>query len=106
MAGAFFETFFISEILKSYYNTGTLNPPLYYYRDKDSKVIDLLIEQNGTLYPVEIKKTTTPRKDFLKHFKVLDNIKGMKKGTGGIVCLYDDLVKIDQNNWVIPMNDL
>ena len=106
MAGAFFETFVISEILKSYYNTGTLNPPLYYYRDKDGREIDLLIEQNGTLYPTEIKKTATPRKEFLKHFKVLDNMKSIKKGTGGIICLYDDLINIDKNNWVIPVNYL
>jgi predicted AAA+ superfamily ATPase len=106
MAGAFFETFVFSEILKSHYNTGTLNPPLYYYRDKDGREIDLLIEQNGILHPIEIKKSASPRKEFLKHFKVLDNIKGIKKGTGGIVCLYDDLVKIDQNNWVIPVNVL
>src|SRR6056297_158312 len=106
MSGAFFETFIIAEILKSHYNAGTITPPLYYYRDKDGRKIDLLIEQNGILHPIEIKKSSTPRKEFLKHFKVLENMKGIEKGRGGIICLYDDLVKIDQNNWVIPVNYL
>jgi hypothetical protein len=59
MAGAFFETFIITEILKSYYNAGT-EPALFYYRDKDQKEVDLLIMKNGCLYPLEIKKTAMP----------------------------------------------
>ena len=55
MAGAFFESFVISEIIKSYYNSGVVEPPLYFYRDKDMNEIDLLIEENGTLYPLERK---------------------------------------------------
>ncbi|HBK52498.1 MAG TPA: ATPase, partial [Syntrophomonas wolfei] len=70
MAGAFFETFVVSEILKSYYNTGILEPALYYYRDKDAKEIDILIEQNGMIYPVEIKKTANPGKEHIEHFSV------------------------------------
>lgn len=106
MSGAFFETFIIAEILKSYYNSGANTPPLYYYRDKEGREIDLLIEKNAVLYPIEIKKSASPRKEFLKHFKVLDNIYGMEKGTGGIICLYDNLVKLDEKNWVIPVNYL
>ncbi len=62
MAGAFFETFVFTEILKSYYNSGIISPPLYYYRDKDKKEVDILIDQDNTLYPIEIKKSTTPNK--------------------------------------------
>ncbi len=106
MSGAFFDTCSIAEILKSYYNSGANTPPLYYYRDKEGREIDLLIEKNAVLYPIEIKKSASPRKEFLKHFKVLDNIYGMEKGTGGIICLYDNLVKLDEKNWVIPVNYL
>lgn len=60
-AGAFFETFVIAEVLKSFYNAGIIDPPLYYYRDRDGREIDLLIEQNGLLHPVEIKTTSNPK---------------------------------------------
>ncbi|MCK5811779.1 MAG: ATP-binding protein [Clostridiales bacterium] len=106
MAGAFFESFVISEILKSYYNIGILRPPLYYYRDKDMKEIDLLIERDNTLYPIEIKKTSTPRKEHIKNFSVLNKLHNKTIGTGGLICLYDDLLDIDQNNIVIPVNYL
>lgn len=66
MSGAFFETFVVSEILKSYYNAGILEPSLYYYRDKDAKEIDIIIEQNGMLYPVEIKKLLIREKSISK----------------------------------------
>ena len=57
MAGEFFESFVISEIIKGYYNKGVLDPPFYFYRDKDKKEIDVLIEENSTLYPLEVKNT-------------------------------------------------
>jgi predicted AAA+ superfamily ATPase len=47
MAGAFFESFVVSEIIKSYYNKGILEPPIYFYRDKDMNEIDLIIEDAG-----------------------------------------------------------
>lgn len=103
MAGAFFETFVIAEILKSYYNAGVLDPALYYYRDKDQKEIDIIIEQNGALYPIEIKKTSNPGKEHIESFSVLNNIKGVKVETGGVVCMYDRYVKIDENNAAIPI---
>lgn len=103
MAGAFFETFVIAEILKSYYNTGVLDPALYYYRDKDAKEIDILIEQNGMLYPVEVKKTANPDKAQIESFSVLQKIKGMSAGTGGIICMYDKSTHIDDKNVTIPV---
>ncbi|MDR1388435.1 MAG: DUF4143 domain-containing protein [Treponema sp.] len=57
----------MAEILKSFYNTG-IRPAVYYYRDKDQKEVDLLIVQNGRMYPLEIKKTASPGKDDLKNF--------------------------------------
>lgn len=62
MAGEMFESFVFSEILKSYWHRAK-RPAIYIYRDKDQKEIDLLIEENGKLYPIEIKKTATPLYD-------------------------------------------
>lgn len=103
MAGAFFETFVVAEVLKSYYNGGVLDPSLYYYRDKDGKEIDMIIEQNGALYPVEIKKTSNPGKEHIENFSVLEKIKGITVGTGGIICMYDKSVRINDKNITIPV---
>lgn len=103
MAGAFFETFVVAEVLKSYYNGGVLDPSLYYYRDKDGKEIDMIIEQNGALYPVEIKKTSNPGKEHIENFSVLEKIKGVTVGTGGIICMYDKSVRINDKNITIPV---
>ena len=106
MAGAFFESFVIAEIIKSYYNKGVVEPPLYFYRDKDMNEIDLLIEDGGTLYPLEIKKHADPKKRDLDAFSALDNIPGMKRGAGGVICLYDKLVTLRENDKVIPVSYL
>ena len=71
MSGAFFESYVFSEIYKSYLNAGK-EPPIFYYRDKDQKEIDLLIYQNGMLSPIEIKKAASPGKTAIKNFRVLD----------------------------------
>ena len=104
MAGAFFETFVVAEVLKSYYNAGVLDPSLYYYRDKDAKEVDMLIEQNGMLYPVEIKKTSNPGKEHIDHFSVLEKIKGLTIGKGGVICMYDRSVRINDKNVTIPVS--
>jgi predicted AAA+ superfamily ATPase len=70
MSGAFFETFVVSEIMKSYLNEGR-RPPVFYYRDSDQKEIDLIIEENGKLQPIEIKKSANPKKNAGRHFSVL-----------------------------------
>ena len=99
-AGAFFETWAVSEIIKSYYNAGK-RPPIYYYRDTDNKEIDLIIDQNNTLYPIEIKKSSNPKGDAIKNFKVLEQT-GKKIGTGNVICLCDQLYPIDRNNYLVP----
>ena len=100
MSGKIFETYVVSEILKSYHNAGK-QPPVYYYRDTDGKEIDLILEYNGTVYPIEIKKTGNPGKDVIKNFDVLKN-SGMLVGEGAVVCLYDNVLPLDKNNWIIP----
>jgi len=103
MAGAFFETFVISEIIKSYGNNGILEFPVYFYRDRDGNEIDLLIAENGTLYPIEIKKHADPDKSDISGFSVIDKIPGVKRGQGGVVCLYDSLVTLAGKDKVIPV---
>lgn len=100
MSGAFFETWVVSEIVKSYYNAGK-RPPIYYYRDKDNREIDLIIHENNILYPVEIKKSGNPGKDAIKHFSVLQNT-GLEVGEGSVICLTSDFLPIDKQNWYVP----
>lgn len=106
MAGAFFESFVISEIIKSYYNRGILELPLYFYRDKDMNEIDLLIEDSGTLYPIEIKKHADPQKKDTNAFTLLDKIPGIHRGSGGVVCLYDHLITLKGADKIIPVKYL
>jgi len=103
MAGAFFETFVISEIIKSYGNMGILDLPLYFYRDRDGNEIDLLIEDGGVLYPIEIKKHADPQKSDVARFRLLDKIPNIKRGPGGVVCLYDNLATLQDNDRAIPI---
>lgn len=101
MSGAILENFVVSEIVKSYQNAG-LEPFIYYYRDKDNKEIDIVLERNGTLYPLEIKKTMMPDKRWTNVFGVLDKT-SLKRGTGGILCLSDKFTAFDRDNLIIPV---
>lgn len=105
MAGAFFETFVIAEIIKSYLNKGR-DIPLYFYRDKDMNEIDLLILQDGTLYPIEIKKHADPNKNDISIFRILDKIPSIKRGQGGVICMYDNLITLKGEDKVIPIKYL
>ena len=100
-SGAILENFVISEVAKGYYNSGEM-PFLHYYRDKDNKEIDLLWEANGTLYPIEIKRTSNPDIRLTKTFRLLEN-SGKAVGNGGIICLNDDFLPLDSNNFIIPI---
>jgi predicted AAA+ superfamily ATPase len=104
MSGAFFETFVISEIIKSYYNRGITDLPLYFYSDKDQKEIDLLIEEGDTLYPLEIKKHADPSAGDLTNFAVLDRMQGIKRGSGGVICTYDRLLTLKGEDKAIPVS--
>jgi hypothetical protein len=106
LSGAFFESFVISEIIKSYYNSGILEAPLYFYRDKEMNEIDLLIEDNGILYPLEIKKHADPSKKDIAAFRFIDSIPSVQRGPGGVICLYDRLITLKDNDKVIPVGYL
>jgi predicted AAA+ superfamily ATPase len=103
MAGAFFETFIVSEIIKSYSNAGILDLPLYFYRDRDGNEIDLLIENGGTLHPIEIKKHADPAKSDIAKLMLLDKIPNIQRGQGGVICMYDSLVTLQGNDKSIPV---
>jgi uncharacterized protein len=113
MSGAMFETYVFSEIYKSYINEGK-EPPIFYYRDKDKKEIDLLIYRNGTLYPVEIKKAVSPGGSVARSFQVLAPVESpetfgrmknlkVKIGAGSVICMSNDLLPIDEKNWLVPV---
>jgi predicted AAA+ superfamily ATPase len=106
MAGAFFETFVVTEILKSYYNSGIIDPPIYFYRDKDKREIDILIEKDGVLYPVEVKRSGAPNMGDIKAFGVLDKLYGVKRGEGGVVCFADKLLPLGETDSIIPLEYL
>ena len=115
MDGAFFETWVVSEIYKSYIHNGK-RAPLYFYRDSNKKEIDLIISQDGVVNPIEIKKGTAP-KDAARNFSVLKPIEkepaeekifsGMahiktKVGAGAVICMPPDVLPIDKHNWYVP----
>ena len=103
MSGAIYETYVISEIIKSYYNKADI-PDLFFYRDASGKEIDLLIYQNNCLYPIEIKKTSSPNLKDIKHFSVLQEFKDIEIGDGGVICNHDKLLPLQNNFRVIPIN--
>ena len=117
MNGNIFETFVVSEILKSFSNAGMdYRFSVFYYRGKDKKKIqqngekeklekeiDLIIHENGTLYPIEIKMSANPNVSMASSFEVLDLDKTKKRGKGIILCLYDSLVHLKENLLAVPI---
>lgn len=93
MAGAFFETYVVSEIIKSFTNKGE-DAPIYFYRDKDKYEIDVLIEQNNTLYPIEIKKTASPTAADAKNFFIASRIKNVQLGQCCVICNCSQVLNI------------
>lgn len=101
MSGALLENYVVAEIIKSYTNAGQ-EAFAYYYRDKDGKEVDLLLEANGSLYPIEIKKTMHPEKRMIDNFSIVEKM-GMNRGTGAVVCLSEKLSAFDENNLIVPV---
>ena len=97
MNGAFFETFVVSEILKSYLHNGQ-TPLMYVYRDTTQKEVDLLIEKNGKLNPIEKKLTANPNKSMVKNFNVIENA-----GMGAIICMKEKEMLLTDDVKVIPV---
>lgn len=101
MSGAILETYVLSEIIKSYYNNAK-QPRLFYYRDKDQSEIDLLIEGDGKIYPIEVKKTATPSRVVTKHINKIQKL-DLPVGDAGIVCLREDYIPLAPGINAIPV---
>ena len=106
MSGAFFEAFAVTEIIKSYYNAGVLQLPLYFYRDKDGRGIDLMIWQNMTLYPIEIKKHSDPRSGDTQSFSVIDKALNTARGEGCVLSMYENVLPLGETDTTLPITYL
>ena len=101
MSGALLENFTVSELMKSYQNTG-LSPYLYFYRDRDAKEIDVILEGNGKLYPLEIKKTATPDRRIVRTFDIIEK-SPLMRGTGAVLCMAQEFSAFDRDDLIVPI---
>jgi len=104
MSGAIFETHVLSELLKSWWHR-LRTPNLYYYRDKDGREIDFVFEQDQTLFPVEVKRSATPRRDWVQAFSALERL-GKPIGEGGVICLCKEPTPLSRGATAIPVGIL
>ena len=101
MNGAILENYVVAEIRKSYQNAGQ-DCLLWYYRDKNSNEIDLVIESDGQLHPLEIKRSVNPGSELTGVFSVLD--KGsVPRGTGAVICMRSKLSAVSAENFIVPV---
>ena len=122
IAGHMFETFVVNEIIKSFINVGKdYSKYIYYYHGKDKvkkkiidsdgnvseesveSEIDIIIEEDGVLYPIEIKKATNPTASDADAFTLLDKDVGKKRGTGAIICMGEYKLKLRDNLYSLPV---
>lgn len=101
MNGAVLENYVVAEIMKSYLESGK-QPYMYYYRDKDAKEIDIVLEHDGVLNPIEIKKTSNPGTELIKVFGLLDK-SSTPRAKGAVICMKPRLGAIDRDNYIVPV---
>lgn len=101
-SGHYFENYVVIELLKSY-AYGKTKADLCYYRDSNAKEIDVFVELNGFVHPLEIKKSAVPNRKEVKKYELLDKA-SIPRGYGGIVCMCENPVPIDEKNLFIPCN--
>jgi predicted AAA+ superfamily ATPase len=104
MDGRILETYAFCEILKSYWHNGK-EPNIYFYRDKEKRDIDFIIEEGGILYPIEIKKTANPSLSDCKNFNLLSKLK-FKTGAGIVICLRSNPLPLADNILALPIWDI
>ena len=112
LSGQFFETYAFGEVYKSYANSGR-KAPLFFFRNNDKKEIDLLLEQDGAIYPVEVKKTAEPSKKDERNLGALDPLEAdvpdelasfkREVGLGCILCMAQDAYPISARSWAFPI---
>lgn len=103
MSGPILETYVVSEIVKTFKNKGINDVPMYFYRDKDMKEIDLIVVDQDKLYPIEVKKTMNPTKGMTKNFAVLKKALGFSIENEIILCLVDKKTYIDYSTIAYPI---
>lgn len=101
MNGAILENYVVAEIMKTYLNNGK-EPFMYYYRDKDAKEIDIVLEHDGVLNPIEIKKSSNPGSELIKVFDLLDR-SSIPRSKGAVICMKPELSAIDRENYIVPI---
>lgn len=104
MSGAFFETWCFIEWFKSYRHSGR-RAPFFYYRDFDQVEIDLIIEADGVLYPVEFKKSANPGVNAARHFNKLEKL-GKPSGKGAVICMVADAMPLTRKCILVPASGL
>src|SRR5699024_2158751 len=98
----YFENYVVIELLKSY-SCSTDKAYLTSYRDSNAQDIDVIVEENVVVYPLEIKKSANPDRREIKKYAVFDKT-ALMRGSGGIVCMCEEVIPIDQKNCFIPCN--
>ena len=101
-AGRFYENYVVSELFK-YYSYSPVKAALSYYRDSNVKEVDILIEANNFVHPIEIKRAASPNPREVKKFALFEKA-GVQTGPGGIICMCEDAIPIDAQNCFIPSN--
>ena len=101
MNGAILENYVVAEIMKTYLNSGK-ESFLYYYRDKDAKKIDIVLEHDGVLNPIEIKKSSNPGSELIRVFDLLDK-SSIPRSKGAVICMKPELSAIDRDNYIVPV---
>ena len=95
------ENFVVSELLKSYHNNAK-ECLLWYYRDSNSNEIDMVIESDGMLHPLEIKRSVNPGSELISAFNLLDKA-SVPRGNGAILCMRPKLSAINSENYIVPI---
>lgn len=102
MSGELLETYVISEIVKSWWHNGK-QPNIYYYRDKDRREIDVILEEKGVLYPIEIKKKSNPNAGDIKAFDAIETVLKQKRGHGAVLCMAQTHLPITAEVDAVPI---
>jgi predicted AAA+ superfamily ATPase len=101
-SGRYFENYVVMEIVK-HFSYAPSKANMTYYRDSNAKEIDVFVEGNNSIHPLEIKKSANPDRKEVKKFSVLDKTT-VETGTGGIICMCEEPIPIDDRNCFIPCN--
>ncbi len=99
--GAILENYVVSELLKTYQNNAK-ECLLWYYRDKEMHEIDMIIESDGMLHPLEVKRSVNPGNELIGAFDIL-NKGSVPKGKGALLCMRPSLSAINNDNYIVPI---